>query len=491
MTRRVLLLVLLSACVVPRMPAQSEDQTCTRCHGDAARPGDALSRSAPPNDLRGNSDVAYPGVGLHERHLNTLLTRSVSCASCHDVPQQPMASGHNDGTTQVVLADGVWDATSRTCTTACHAGKTGVWTKPLGDAGACLGCHAMPPAAPHPQSTSCSGCHAEVVDVAGAIIDPTKHIDGQVQSDSRCDACHGSASSAAPPRALDGGSARTARGVGAHETHLFGGTHSRPQACEACHEVPATVATPSHPDGQVQVANFDVDSERCMTACHFGSSPPWTSTVALGCDGCHGAPPAPPHPAVAQCATCHPEVSASTHGRHADGQLDVALPTACDGCHGDAQSPAPPRRLDGSSTPDPHRAHVIGSGRAQPVRCQTCHPVPAAVQTATHPDGAIEVVFSGVSVANGAAPTFDGQSCGSTACHSVAHFTGSDGGGTDSAPAWQLGDADLTCTSCHGAPPPAPHPAQTACASCHVNVTVDLQFIDPELHVNGVVNFFF
>ena len=59
-------------------------------------------------------------------------------------------------------------------------------------------------------------------------------------------------------------------------------------------------------------------------------------------------------------------------------------------------------------------------------------------------------------------------------------------------PEWTRVDgSQATCGSCHGLPPPAPHPYYAeACSDCHENVAADnVSFLRPDLHVDGVVTF--
>ncbi len=491
--------LLFTGCFVPREPQGREDQACTRCHGDASREGTALQRAAPPNDIFGNTGAEFPGVGAHARHVNGSATAApINCTACHVVPATTGAAGHNDGVTQVVLArGGQWSLATRTCTNSgCHGAVSGVWTRARPVDATCGTCHGVPPALPHPQAGACVGCHGDVVTADGSIKDATRHVDGVVQlSAARCDACHGGDASGAPPRALDGGTAPSQRGVGAHARHLLGGPTTRPVACAACHVVPATPAAPQHPDGVVQVRDFDVASATCASSCHFGASPSWTSGAQLDCAGCHAAPPPAPHPAATQCALCHPAIAANNRGTHVDGRVNVTMPTTCDGCHGSSVNAAPPRDLLGNTdTTQPgvgaHQAHLVGRGFARVVGCQECHAVPSGVVAPGHLNGVTEVRFTGVALTNGATPVFTGGTCANSACHDIAHFTGAPGGGTSTIPEWTRVDgSQRTCTSCHGAPPPPPHPAVSACETCHHNVTAQRTFVQPERHVDGTVDF--
>lgn len=127
----------------------------------------------------------------------------------------------------------------RQCT-ACHGsnltgGSSGV---------SCASCHQAV------SVTSCNFCHGND---AGVATDPTNW---------------------APPRALNGDTARTIRSVGRHQFHMtqsgfFGGL---PLTCNGCHTVPARWDSPTHMNGVVDMAaNVGYDRE------------------ALTCNSCHGA----------------------------------------------------------------------------------------------------------------------------------------------------------------------------------------------------------
>jgi hypothetical protein len=47
----------------------------------------------------------------------------------------------------------------------------------------------------------------------------------------------------------------------------------------------------------------------------------------------------------------------------------------------------------------------------------------------------------------------------------------------------------MECTTCHGLPPPEPHPQLSQCAFCHRSVDVNLQIVDRVRHIDGVVDF--
>jgi predicted CxxxxCH...CXXCH cytochrome family protein len=189
------------------------------------------------------------------------------------------------------------------------------------------------------------------------------------------------------------------------------------------------------------------------------------------------------------CARCHAETvdeNNTVHDplRHVDGIVDVDFDSACTSCHGEA-NPAPA---------DAHQTHLLGSAISRAVPCAECHLVPDEVLDPGHDDSAppAELTFSGAAVAFGAQPSYAGGVCANTACHGAVFPEGNDSGGLNTVPEWARVDgSQATCGSCHGLPPPAPHPYYSEdCSSCHENVAADDQsFVRPDLHVDGVVTF--
>lgn len=515
----VAVLALWSGCLVPQEQASNQKaEACTKCHGDETRAGTALERAAPPFDTRGNTESQFPSVGAHAQHLSPGPTHAaVACSECHVVPTTSADDEHNTGRTEIVfgamatrdggLAPSYDSATQRCSNSGCHGPVSGVWSRPRAQGEQCGVCHGLPPAPPHPQAGACFVCHS-TVDADGGFVLAKQHLNGFIDvAPAACDSCHGQGEFGAPPRALDGGVARSHVGVGAHQAHLDGGTTTAPVACQSCHVVPGSYVTPSHPNGgraEVKLIGADVwnsQSQTCTSQCHGGISPNWATDVELSCTSCHGAPPPEPHPQVSNCSLCHPnatgfkgrEVKDKT--QHVNGQVEVSVSASCDACHGDAVSPAPPRDAQGRTdtaltSVGAHRSHVIGRGLARTVRCQDCHKVPSQTVSAGHLNGVAEVVFSGVAKANGAQPVYTGVTCANSACHDIAHFTAAPGGGNATTPIWTVVDGtQVSCTSCHGMPPPAPHPARDDCGACHHNVTTLRLFVNPERHVDGRVDF--
>lgn len=168
---------------------------------------------------------------------------------------------------------------------------------------------------------------------------------------------------------------------------------------------------------------------------------------------------------------------------NADPQAGCAL-----ACHGTDNSNAPPKSIAGATDTTAvavgaHQAHMNPSPTWHlRVACADCHVVPADVGSPGHMDGdnKAELTFS----ARAGATTWDGTTCTSR-CHGDAAW-----GGTKTNPTWTVVDgSQVTCGSCHGAPPPAPHPQEMNCATCHPTMEDNsLAFRDPDKHIDGVID---
>lgn len=299
-------------------------ETCSSCHG-------GLANAAPPRDTLGREATSFPTVGAHQAHLRELTDwhRDVRCDDCHVVPQVKNEPGHLDP----APAELVFSALARqgntgsyaqgSCTTWCHGAtlRGGLATNlPWTTTGLrCDSCHGAPPPAPHPPATTCGGCHPDIRNDF-TFSQPERHVNGVLDVDVSCGACHGVppatgahlahyGEAVTPPRALygdlrvledfspDGGA-----------SYLFG--------CGQCHPTAAS----RHMDGVLQVELFDATApstslkgrnppaaswsgapqRTCANvACHssgqdaptYVTTPGWTSGASLGCNGCHDNPP--------------------------------------------------------------------------------------------------------------------------------------------------------------------------------------------------------
>jgi len=195
--------------------------------------GTSTDQNVNSNDLR---------VGSHFKHLSSVYMKNIKCNECHKVPSTPFSADTNhtlntlrynsatldfsqsssarilvgvaSGSTPAQYAAfiGYTNGTAvkaSTCSSVyCHGSRlktsdtSGSYRKPYWNYSAminysnpnqaCARCHGNPPttgtaAGDHAAyvgqpTTSCSGCHAMVVNAAGTIIDKTLHINGQVNA---------------------------------------------------------------------------------------------------------------------------------------------------------------------------------------------------------------------------------------------------------------------------------------------------------------------
>jgi predicted CxxxxCH...CXXCH cytochrome family protein len=213
-----------------------EDMTCSSCHGDGNRTGNALLKAAPPVGTAGQTATTERGVGAHQKHVASTLASPVPCAECHDVPDPsvPASLAHSDGQVLVLfgpLATGsgavpVWNPGVATCSsTYCHGNYRGTYTYTRWDWGndvpetvtydyvgsaatptwtasaACGSCHGAPPVGGswhgnHGGYNTCETCHPDAQGRPGSavITNATLHVNGQVDvyapKTSRCFGCH-------------------------------------------------------------------------------------------------------------------------------------------------------------------------------------------------------------------------------------------------------------------------------------------------------------
>jgi predicted CxxxxCH...CXXCH cytochrome family protein len=167
-----------------------------------------------------------------------------------------------------------------------------------------------------------------------------------------------------------------------------------------------------------------------------------------------------------------------------NGRVDLGNGSGlCGACHGTGASPWPSTAA--------HPAHENPT-LTLPTDCASCHPVPTTITDPTHLDGVVQVTFTGLAIARGALPAWNGTSCTSVACH------GANLADTPLVvPTWTdlSGDASK-CGACHGIPP-SNHTTSTSCnrSDCHGSeVAVDamgVPSITPNgktLHINGVID---
>ncbi|MEZ4363723.1 MAG: CxxxxCH/CxxCH domain-containing protein [Kofleriaceae bacterium] len=511
------------------------DQACDTCHGSGGI-------SAPPKDTTGGTNTNLRTVGAHRSHLNSPSTwhADVTCDQCHRVPTSTSSIGHIDTPLPAELTFGnlagqgaTWNGT--TCSnTYCHgatlksgtgsAGGTAtrpVWTIVDGSQSQCSSCHGAPPPAPHPVDTDCGKCHSTMTAGGGLVItDPTRHIDGNVDVNGEvgCNTCHGGTVGNAPPKDTQGNTNTNTRGVGAHQSHLNPSPRFfKAIVCTDCHLVPAALNSLGHRDtplpaevrfgGRAGTSPTWNGAQCSNVYCHgatltsgtggaggTATSPLWTKVdgTQRQCTSCHGFPPPAPHPQNSDCGACHLDVKPGSNqefldvNKHIDGNLDVNTAAACNTCHGGGNN-APPQDTTGGTTTTlrgvgAHQSHIAPGGTAwhRDVQCMECHRVPGAVNSVGHIDTALpaELTFSGI--ASGS--TWTGSNCTSY-CHGSSL-----GGGNAKNPLWTRVDGtQKQCTSCHGAPPPAPHPQDSSCENCHAPAGPGMTIDIPAQHIDGTL----
>jgi predicted CxxxxCH...CXXCH cytochrome family protein len=528
---------------------------CTACHGDAKRPAvagaDARFPAAPPMDTSGNTSTSSLGVGAHQAHVaGGPLTAPIACASCHVVPpstdNHPLGVNDADKVTFSGLATSdsaspTWNPVTASCSaTYCHgstlnAGGTShapTWTKVDGTQAACGTCHSIPPPPEtgHVQSTSCGSCHTGYTSTS---VNVATHVNGVVDVNGMtCTSCHGDANraaaagadakvKAAPPMSTRGETATTARGVGAHQSHVNppAGALTAPLACSECHVVPDHIP---HSNGVVDIkfgakASSDGaapawNGATCSNVYCHGSTlnaggtnhqPTWTKVdgTQAACGSCHSIPPPPEtgHVQSTACGSCHTGYTSTSvnPALHVNGTVDVGNMT-CTSCHGDSTRTAAPgadplvkaappmdtRGQTSSNAVGAHQAHVNkASGITNPIQCSECHAVPNHIP---HSNGTVDIQFGGRAVAGGAAPAWNATNltCASTYCH------GNFPNGNRTTMTWNK--PGTTCTTCHGAPPSTGQHSRhvnqgIACSQCH-GTGYSSTTVNRDTHVNGTID---
>jgi len=176
----------------------------------------------------------------------------------------------------------------------------------------------------------------------------------------------------------------------------------------------------------------------------------------------------------------------------------VSAETAgCTRCHGDVRAPAaiapaPPWDTKGNvDTASPgvgaHRTHLAGGAIRGGVACSECHAVPSDTAHATQP---LDLTWGALARTGNVTPSWNGTAL---TCANYCHGASLPGGAL-TMPVWnKVDDTQAACGTCHGVPPPAPHPSVTggltACAGCHpgtVKADGSIDVADGK-HIDGVV----
>jgi predicted CxxxxCH...CXXCH cytochrome family protein len=329
-----------SAChgAPPTVNNHPQSTACETCHALTAGPNETIANAA--NHRNGKVEIK--------------VTAAADCNACHLTPPN---NGKHPQLQPIVQSCHL-----------CHASSVGADDKPLTDGTHangtiefalaptdCVSCHGAPPVKPeHPKMNNCNKCHSTTVDATNtAIVAGGAHVNGTIDVvlPTACNACHGSADSAAPPPDVNGNTDPTLPSVGAHAAHLNGKNFSAGgMTCDTCHELPKDVSQTGHLTGTLDSVKFpngkavalglvpmyDPASMTCSNIyCHGATLPdgalkapiwnkPWTQP-ATDCGNCHGIPPGilSGHPPVdpslgtKACALCHAKTI------NADGTLNT------------------------------------------------------------------------------------------------------------------------------------------------------------------------
>lgn len=195
---------------------------------------------------------------------------------------------------------------------------------------------------------ACQSCHG--VDYSGGISDVSCTGCHNTVRPQICSRCHGDSTrdlTGSPPKALNGGTLDTARGVGGHLAMVKGGTLFAGTDCQTCHIKPDFVLTASHftpsgagVDGRAEVV---FSGTARLFSSRYGSPVFNVSNGTCSNVYCHGAFPGGDTtkvvdfykgPAESSCGSCHAVDSnfASLSGRHKTHNPD-SLDIQCITCH--------------------------------------------------------------------------------------------------------------------------------------------------------------
>lgn len=178
----------------------------------------------------------------------------------------------------------------------------------------------------------CQTCHGASY-AGGTVPSSCRTCHNQPGGPENCVTCHGT-TNPAPPRDLNGNTARTARGVGAHQIHFLGSSLAYPILCNECHVVPGPTYAPGHID-QTPGAEVIMNNELTRTVTNKPGTPNYSPNLPLFT-------PNPAYdPITLKCSSTY------CHGNFKNGNPQFApvwndpsgSQMACGTCHGDVTRP--------------------------------------------------------------------------------------------------------------------------------------------------------
>ncbi len=195
-----------------------------------------------------------------------------------------------------------------------------------------------------------------------------------------------------------------------------------------------------------------------------------------------------------ECQKCHGDDLRGGKSGVDCNSCHVKGPLECSTCHGDETSAAPPKdlsyvRLTTSLGVGAHRAHVTDGPAHKAYGCAQCHQDVQNVEDEGHYrrrgvflTGPAEVILSS---GPGGIASWDRTTatCTNSACHAPSP---ADTASTKRDPVWTR-TGEISCGSCHGAPPSSHAQGNTQCELCH-GVSYAGGGVDFALHLNGTVD---
>lgn len=206
---------------------------------------------------------------------------------------------------------------------------------------------------------SCQSCHGPKY--AGKVAVPDYTIPGCLECHTyyggpeNCSTCHGSKTSIAPPRDLDGNTTTDARGVGAHQVHLVGNLKGKTLTCTDCHIVPGGVYFAGHIDSDNR-AEVIMNTYLANLSTNYPSTSEYDPNLGIF------VPDPVYNPADLSCSNTY------CHGYFKNGNLDNKpvwtnpATSACGSCHGNGTSPLPKTVAEGGSHPGNTNCSVCHGG---------------------------------------------------------------------------------------------------------------------------------
>jgi len=403
--------------------------------------------------------AAATGCGKARPIVDESRTAAAACTGCHGDATRPEASallqaapprtatGASPGAHQVHLHAGPFR--SAIDCAECHVvptfpehqtGKIEVTFGPLATSGGAAGTYAG--------GTCAVYCHGATLNAGGATTAPS-----WTGSGLNCSSCHGDPPPSHAPSSTQCSTCHPGTVNADGSINVAGGLHINGQV---------DVAN-AHPAGWADPTQHGYAANKGISACQACHGTDFDGgTTGVSCNACHASNGQAAW--QANCTFCHGTQLAT----YTAASLAKAAPPV--GTQGET---ATTTRAVGA-----HQAHLTPGPLSSGVACTDCHAIPADL---THVTGTATVTFGAGATQGGARPTWNGVGCAATYCHGSTL----NAGGTHTTPVWTGGSAEAACGSCHGAPPPAPHPSSADCGSCHTGYTATS--VNPATHIDGVV----